>query len=306
MSRLLKIEKIVFYLLVFFAFFQGRLIWHIFGAQFNEWTSAYLYLTDILIAAVIFLWLLRIYKNLSWENIKRGFGSLDFVLVMFLIVSTLSIIVSNKFYLSFYSFFKIFEMALLFIYVSRNFKKLFSLERFWQVFIASASAQSVVAIIQSINQKSLGLKYLFESPLNASIAGVAKIDVAGQKIIRAYGLVPHPNILAAILILALFGLAYLFLKNYRSLKKWQKIIYGAALVLNSTALFFTFSRGVTLIGFLALICWAAIIFFRQKNYRCEIIIFLPYWLPFFVYYQLFFGLGPLPAIIPTQSAKAKR
>lgn len=114
MSRLLKIEKIVFYLLVFFAFFQGRLIWHIFGAQFNEWTSAYLYLTDILIAAVIFLWLLRIYKNLSWENIKRGFGSLDFVLVMFLIVSTLSIIVSNKFYLSFYSFFKIFEMALLF------------------------------------------------------------------------------------------------------------------------------------------------------------------------------------------------
>ena len=273
MSRLLKIEKIVFCLLVFFAFFQGRVIWHIFGTQFNEWTSAYLYLTDILIAAVIFLWLLRIYKNLRWENIKRGFRSTEIVLGVFLAVSALSIIVSNKFYLSFYSFVKIFEMALLFIYVSRNFKSLFSLERFWQIFIASASAQSVVAIIQSVNQKSLGLKYLFESPLSSSIAGVAKIDVAGQKIIRAYGLTPHPNILAAILILALFGLVYLFLKNYRSLKKWHKLIYIAALVLNSTALFFTFSRGVTLIGILALICWVMIIFFRQKNYRREIIIF---------------------------------
>ena len=273
MNRLLKIEKIVFYLLVFFAFFQGRVIWHIFGVQFNEWTSAYFYLTDILIAAVIFLWLLRNLKKWRWGNIRRGIKLTEIVLAIFLVFSALSIVVSNKLYLSFYSFVKIFEMALLFIYISRNFKRLFSLERLWQIFITSASVQSVVAIIQLIEQKSLGLKYLFESPLSSSIAGVAKIDVAGQKIIRAYGLVPHPNILAAILVLALFGLAYLFLKNYRSIKKWQKIIYGTALVLNSTALFFTFSRGVTLIGFLALICWVMIIFFRQKNYRREIIIF---------------------------------
>jgi len=55
-----------------------------------------------------------------------------------------------------------------------NFKELFNFKKLAYVFIASGLCQSFIAISQYVQQKSLGLKFLAESPLNPEIAGVAK------------------------------------------------------------------------------------------------------------------------------------
>ncbi len=275
MTKLLKIEKIIFGALIFFLFLQARIILRSFGSSFNEWNSSYIYITDILIVAVIFLWALRgLIKREPFVG-KEFFGWLGVFLGIFLLTSAVSLAITSKFWLSLYGFLKLTELGLLFLYVKNNFSKFFNLDWFWRIFIASALVQSAVAIAQFFWQKSLGLKHI-ESPLSPSLAGVAKIVVNGQNHIRAYGLVPHPNILAAILISAIFGLAYLFIKNFSKVLKWRMAVYVGTLILISTALFFTFSRGVTLVGFSALLFWAAIIFLprRQENYRRPTIIFV--------------------------------
>jgi O-antigen ligase len=350
MSKLLKLEKFVFYFLVFLLFLQFRIKFYSFGSQFNEWTSVFFYFTDILILSVFILWVVRAlkekepfigkiffgwpphqnivgvnlvvntkfskechYKSLisnwcgGWSGVFLGF---------FLLISAFSLGVTNKFWLSFYGFLKLAEFGILFLYLKNNFTKYFSLERFWRIFIAGAVLQSIVAIVQFFRQSSLGIKHL-ESPLNPSLAGVAKIVVNGENYIRAYGLVPHPNILAAILVIAIFGLVYLFLKTNINLKchfrpesvipakaplsgakagiqfgvnssgnlekksgfrikcgMTECFIFILALILILTALFFTFSRAVTIVGFLVLLFWAATICIRQKNYRRQVIIFI--------------------------------
>ncbi len=271
MHVLAKIEKYLFYLLVFFLSLQVRHIFYSFRPQFNEWTSVYLYATDILISTLIFLWLWRIILKRDGVGAK----SLKYVLIflaIFLLIVGFSIVLSSNRALSLYGFLKILEFSLLFLYVAANFSKMFNLARFWPVFIAGATLQAIVAIIQFSRQASLGLKIFAESPLNPDIAGVAKIVVNGQKVIRAYGLTPHPNILAAILMIAIFGLVYLFIKNYQNLGAAKKTFFAALFALLFFALFLTFSRAVTVIGLAALVAWLSWIFFKRKEFKKSVLI----------------------------------
>ncbi|OGZ33614.1 MAG: hypothetical protein A2Y98_01625 [Candidatus Portnoybacteria bacterium RBG_19FT_COMBO_36_7] len=272
MKFLEKIECWLFYALVFFVPLQLRIILRSFSSQFNEWTSTYLYATDILIFLILLFWLTRKIKEKKWKIVSFQNIWVEVGLFLFLLVSGVSIFLSNNFWLSFFSWVKLVEFSLLFLYIKYNFGKLFSLQRFWQIFMVSAVVQSGLAIYQFFAQKSLGLKILAESPIAPDILGVAKIVVDGKKIVRAYGLVPHPNILAAILMLAIFGLIYLFIKNYGKLKNWQKAVYGGTLILVSVALFFTFSRSATLIGFILFAIWLAVVYWKQAACRRPIIL----------------------------------
>jgi len=272
MKYFIRIEKWLFYLLIFSLPLQARTILHSFRPQFNEWTSVFLYGTDILIFSILFLWLIRKIREKGWKI--AGFQNIwvEVGLFLFLLVSGASLVLSSNFWLSFYSWAKLLEFGLLFLYVKYNFGRMFSLERFWQIFVASAAVQSAIAIYQFFAQKNLGLKIFAESPIAPEILGVAKIVVEGKKIVRAYGLVPHPNILAVILMLAIFGLVYLFLKNYGRLNISKKIIYAVVFCLLSAALFFTFSRAVTLIGLSFLILWLAIVYWQKTESRQPVIL----------------------------------
>ena len=208
------------------------------------------------------------------KNSRPKLGLSEAILGLFLLISGLSLLIADNFWLGFYDFLKLLELAGLFLYVKYNFWRLFNLARFWQVFIASAAIQGIIGVVQFSQQKSLGLKFLWESPLAPDMAGVAKIIVGGEKIIRAYGLAPHPNILAMILMVAIFGVIYLFIKNFSigadpsnagceiprlrlgmTKKRIDRLLFAAVFVLLLAALFFTFSRSVILIGFASLIVW---------------------------------------------------
>ncbi|MBU1255794.1 O-antigen ligase family protein [Patescibacteria group bacterium] len=257
-------EKILFYLLVFCLPFQTRKIVYQWGGDFNEWTSIYLYLTDILLVLILLSWLWRnrrerFFKNsLNVQIIK----SPNFWLAAFLLISLISLIQADNIQLGAYQWIKLLELTALFFYCKYNFKSLFNFERLAHVFVLSGFIQSIIAISQFVNQKSLGLRFLFESPLGPEISGVAKIVNNNFKMIRAYGTFPHPNILAAFLLISIFFFYFIWLNKKHSFafNLLLIIVYGILII----ALGFTFSRTIIFIFLISSIFYF-IVCFRQNR-----------------------------------------
>ena len=192
----LNLEKSLFYLLIFAIPFQTRTIVRSWGVGFNEWNSSFFYATDLILLAVILIWLLRLVFKLNASN-RIGFTLADFSFLGLIIVSAFSILNASNYQLSFYRLTKLFEVFLLYYYVKNNYGYLLSLKTSMFVFVSSGIMQSVVGIIQLISKKSSGLEILGESPLSLEIPGVAKFYLAnGEGILRAYGTMPHPNLSA--------------------------------------------------------------------------------------------------------------
>jgi len=264
MKILAKAEKIIFYFLVFCLPLQIRHIFHFFGQPFNEWQAICFYATDILILALLGLWLARSWQEKNSIIIRSVFSRPGMALTVFLVISGLSVFLAQNKFLGLYSWVRLAEFALLFFYLKINFAKLFSLERFWQIFALSAFCQSIIAIAQFFNQGNLGFSFFHESPLAPGLAGVAKIIVNGQPIVRAYGLVPHPNVLAAILITAIFGLAWLTAAENSRFVIFKKTAYVLFLAVSAAALFFTFSRSVIVVGLIFLAFWLFLVWYRTR------------------------------------------
>lgn len=215
---LIYLEKLVFYLFIFCLPWQTRKIIYQWPGDFNEWASAYLYLTDLLLILIFLLWAWRSKKGrFLKKGLRFNIEKAEFWLIVFLIISFISLIQAANLQLGCYAWLKLLEMAGLFFYLKSNFKRLFSFKKLAYVFIASGLCQSIIAFIQYIQQGSLGLRILTESPLSVETAGVAKIVVNGVKMIRPYGTLPHPNVLAAFLLIALFFLCFLWLRKEHSL-----------------------------------------------------------------------------------------
>jgi len=62
--------------------------------------------------------------------------------------------------------------------------------------------QSTLAIAQFVLQKSLGLYILGERSFDVGTSQIAHISLFGTKFLRSYGTFPHPNVLAAFLLVA--------------------------------------------------------------------------------------------------------
>jgi O-antigen ligase len=264
------LEKILFYLLIFCLPFQTRKILYQWGSDFNEWASAYFYLTDLLILLIFLFWFWRkrnqrFLKELSFQWFRNKIKTPDFWLVTFLIISLISLMQARNIQLGFYHWFKLLELTGLFFYLKYNFQQLFNFKRLAQALVASGFLQSLIAFGQYINQGSLGLKFLAESPLSPEIAGVAKIVVEGTKIIRPYGTFPHPNLLAAFLFLAIFCFYYLWLTSD---KKLRITTYGLRITLFLvlvTAFLLTFSRIIIATFLLASLIYFVFIFWQAKK-----------------------------------------
>lgn len=278
-----KLESLFFYLLVFMMPVQARLILHRWTQPFNQWTSAYLYGTDILLAAIFILWLIRVIGN------KRPapdgqvhlpiWGRPDLWLVLFFLISLLSIFQSRLVWLSVYQLIKLAEFIGVYFYFKGGVDKIFDFQKILLVIIVSGLFQSVIAIAQYIKQASLGLRLLGESQLSVNGTGVAVFIADGFKYLRAYGTTPHPNVLAAWLFVAIFAFYFYYLWRYffrsrdsnssvtLTLVKEGGMLFVYVVML--FALFFTFSRviiGLWVLGVIAII----LIDFFKKDFRSTV------------------------------------
>ena len=326
-----QLEKIIFYALIFCLPLEARHIFYSFSQSFNEWLSLSFFATDFLVLILLWLWLYRAGKKLiDQERRPLSWRQPEIWLAGFLFVSLSSVALADNRWLAVYGWLKLVELAGLFLYVRSNLNKIFNLKIFWQAYVAGAVLQSLVAIAQFFKQQSLGLKWLGESPLSPDIDGVAKIVVGGAKIIRSYGLAPHPNILAAILVVAIFGLTWLFLfgrfeppesggeskiKKFFArvcgigMTKREWAIFGTVFIIILAALFFTFSRSIMVIGFVLWLIWL-IVLCKNKNYRKPILgIFLLFAIGYSLlairYWPIFANRFSADTLINSQSASLR-
>ena len=112
----------------------------------------------------------------------------------------------------------------------------------WPVSVMVA-VQSIVGIGQVIAQESLHLERFGEHVLSPSLGVSVVTTRSGERVLRAYGLSDHPNILGGLLAFAVILVAGAFLMTHIS--EWATLLLPIA-ALGGAALFVTFSRGAWL------------------------------------------------------------
>lgn len=224
-----RAEQFLFYLLIFSIPFQARKILWQQSWYFNEWQSISIYATDVLLMILFVFWF--------FAGKKIKIEKADYFLVVFVLVSAISIKNSSNFVLSSYNLLKLVEFVFFYFYLKNYAVKKFGFSRSLAVLIAGGLFQSVIAIVQFLNQSDVGLRIIGESIIDSNMTGVASFyNKTGEKIIRAYGSTPHPNVLAGYLFLSVFGFYFLWI--YKRVSKIYVFVYALILL----AFFFTFAR----------------------------------------------------------------
>ncbi|MBI1975213.1 MAG: O-antigen ligase family protein, partial [Parcubacteria group bacterium] len=228
------------------------------------------YATDIVVVALLLWWAAR--RAREWRPQKWNvLSASDKALIFFLAISFASLVASGFQPVGVYRWLKLFEFSVVFLCVRSCVRQARDREVFVRAIavalIAAALLESILAIGQFMTQKDLGLQLLGESRLGARFAGVAKLDVGGAKLIRAYGLFPHPNVLAAFLGIAVLLLGRLYAHVAR--RMGQKVIIWVTLGILTFGLMLTFSRAVT--GSLVLVVAVTFVwsFVRREEYVAE-------------------------------------
>ncbi|MDO8496723.1 MAG: O-antigen ligase family protein [bacterium] len=261
---LLLIEQYLFYFFLFTIPFQTRKILWYSGWRFNEWQSISIYATDIFLVVLLFFWAL----NLKKFKLAKS----DYFLIIFLVVSGISVFNSSNYTLSFFQWMKLSEFVVLYFYLSRYAFAKFGLINSLFAVMVGGIFQAVVAIVQFVRQSSLGFRYLGESVINFDLSGIASFYTsAGEKVIRAYGTTPHPNVLATCLFFAMFSFYFIYLyyrlhsKHTPFFDTWDRAtlgFYGVMLF----AFFTTFSRVIVFIWFVSF-CLRSVVVRAFKHYR---------------------------------------
>ncbi len=235
----LKIEQYVFWFFLIAIPFQIRLILYSPSWYFNEYTSFAIYGTDILLVVLIFLWIIG-KKSISFSRPTAS----SVVLGIFVVIAGCSLVGTLDSSVGWYRLGKLFEGILFYYYMRHRSWEISSLPAMLLALGVGGAFQSLVGITQFIKQADIGLRYLGESVLGNNLRGVAVFfDQAGERVMRAYGTTPHPNILATYLLLALSSLYVVYFRYIDYLRKWQwHTLYALILV----GLFATFSRTVIL------------------------------------------------------------
>lgn len=228
-----SLESFVILLFVFSIPIQSRLILHSWTTLFNEWASAFLYGTDILLIVLFSLWISRI----GIRELCRLFFK-EKLFLLFYLSATVSVLNSEILAISAFRLIKLFEFLLLYVYFRNNFGKMFNIENLSISLVASGVFQSLVGAAQYFLKSSLGLRFLGEGPLSVNIYNVAVFSVDNTEYLRAYGTTPHPNVLAAFLFISIFAFYYIYTKSKSRFKNYSLVFYVVLLL----GFFLTFSR----------------------------------------------------------------
>lgn len=235
-----------------------------FGNSYTaEYAAAFLFGTDLLLFAFFGAWVVlfpRIREYLP--EIKAPLLWLG----IFLLLAAGSIFAAPYAALGAYAWVRLFIAAAAGIAVWGTMRGGFATARDAAAALAaSAVFESVVAILQFWKQGSIGLGLLGETvALGPQTPGVAAITVGGLSFLRAYGTLPHANILAGFLVVGLLCLAYWFFEGERRIVRFAAL-GGSVLVV--AGLFLTFSRSGWITALCALIGVLTVAWMRGRNRR---------------------------------------
>ncbi len=231
-----SIERLVWYLFVATAAWQTRLIlWHAGppAGGFIEWHSMSLYLSDVLMLVLF---------GLATTSVLRGKSSLAIsALALFLIFAAVSLFNADSIAIGVYQLLRLAQFIAFFFYLRNRALKIFDISATAAAFVLGALVQAGLGIAQYSLQHDVGLRWLGETLLNTNMQGVAVFfDSGAHKILRAYGTLPHPNVLAVYLMLALWVVAWLWTKHAKN--RISAVVWSIAFIVLLVAFYLTFSR----------------------------------------------------------------
>lgn len=242
-----NIFVLLFTVLVFMIPWQARYIYKEVMIDGQIWQygrlSLYASMIILLLAALGF----GIFRRDQWHLSKhKWWYALIFYSLVFCICGALPVL--ELYYLSF-----IFG-TILFIFLAQFINKKYIL---WSL-LFSGLVQSILAIYQSLTQSISANKWFGIAEQVAKIPGVSVLENGEMRILRAYGSLPHPNMLGGFLVLAILVALYLWHDVYVQsekvdwqIKKIKKYTISVCLIMFSLvsmtfALLATFSRGALL------------------------------------------------------------
>lgn len=227
--------------------------------QFNEYSGIYLYLSDILLFLLILTWIISILRNKKefLSNISP-YKEILLLILALVIWAFVSISWANNKNVALFRSIKLVEFYLLFAYIIFNVPRGTIIKRFFQIIIFIGLFQAIIGIGQFVLQHSLGLFWLKESLISPSIAGVAKFIFGGHKLIRAYGLFPHPDILGGLLLISMI-LTWQYCKLFHPGSNVPRRTYYGASVKQWIIRFTPVFIGIQMLGLFLAFCKSAII-----------------------------------------------
>lgn len=242
-----------FYLFLLSIPFQTRKVfltpYSFYSGDFTEYGTIFIYASDLFLIATILLWVLfnsgiiyrisnivqRIREFSFAQDIKNPSRVLRSAMPWKISLKNLEItllllglfnfwlfielfINPGYFEISFYQSVKIFEFSLLFFYLSLNLNRIENLIMSLKMLVIGGFIQGLIGIIQFLTQHSIFStnvlhKITGEAIISNNMLGSAKIVFEDEKILRAYGTLPHPNILAGFLVITFFISIYIYLRH---------------------------------------------------------------------------------------------
>jgi hypothetical protein len=273
-----RMHEWLFYAFVFLIPIQLRILYKpdvsYINWYFDYHLAFFFYFTDILLIACLASWF--IFDRPRNVLQSRLFGL--FLLFFGLILVTLLHV--KHLDLGLYGTLKWLEILLLIIYIYVVFREKWQFRLTAWVLLISGVFQALFGLMQFHVQHMLGLTLLGEYIPPLGSAGLATIETSVGKVIRAYGTMPHPNILGAFLILSLISGLYLIASVFakaspdkRETSRAKQTFLGIALILINLGIFVTFSRLAWLAATIATGIYL-VYFFKRPDRRSYIILIL--------------------------------
>lgn len=235
---------------------QTRLF--LFGAPTaSEWSSAFLYASDVLFVVLLVVFGVRVFKKQA--TLKNN--AVVWAIALFVVFSFASVLFAEHISVASFGALKILQGALVFVWAYST-----NISHYYIIIplIFGGIVNALVGFFQFSFQKSVGLTFLAESPLSLYTPEVAEIVVSSGRFIRAYGLVPSPNVLAFFLVVALLLIIALYYR--KKLGYISNFVFGAFMLIVTLVL--SFSRGVMLAGAGVVIYYfSSLIWSAQGEYR---------------------------------------
>lgn len=230
-----------------------------FTPGFHEYEAVFLYASDIaLLAFLACFFATRTGAIRALTNDR-----LVLLLAVMLGAASLSLVNAEEPLLGIAHVIRLASVALFAYVTSRLLAGSRLFERILLVLVLLAVLQSVLGLMQFKMQENLGLGLLGESPISRSDPGTSKVAVGNARLVRAYGTFPHPNVLAAFLVMGLLALFHFYLhtmerralegraESFLGLNLYRRIAISAGIFIVAIGLTLTFSRAAWLTAFLA-------------------------------------------------------
>ncbi len=276
--------EFIFYLFVFLLPWQTRWIMRerIIGGQVFEYSRISLYGFDVVLIVLLVLAIFSKHKQKTDEllvlkaqrqipNIKR---QTLFIVLLFVIYCALTVFWSKEKVVSLYWGIRMLLGWGLFWLASQKIN--FSKVRLAVIMVISGAIQGLLAIWQFTQQSVWQSKWLGMAGQSARDLGTSVVEFGIERWLRAYGSLPHPNILGAWLVLSFVALIYLITKIKH---KYHKLflIFSASFI--SLGILFTYSRAAWL-GFIGAYFAGAVWLLKSKqakwlkNFAAGLLIYL--------------------------------